>query len=365
MYKSTTGRLQKAMLYGIAILVLLILGVSILLLATVSTHTPLIVDPGGDKLPDSIAEERMLTLGGTEQYVLIRGANRSAPLLVYVHGGPGMTATPFLRTYNADLEKEFLVVYWEQRGTSNSYSEGLDPERMSIDQITQDLSELVSVLTAEFNQEKILLIGHSWGTIPALAYAAASPDTVAAYVSVSQTVNQIESDTIGYEWALAEAERKAYSKSVRALEQIGAPPYTIDEFVIQRRQVNFLGGSMLNTKSDLQMAWMALNTPEFAWPNLGPLVDGVQFSGSALWDEQQTYDAFTAQPTLEVPLFMLFGRHDRVISFDLGREYFDFVDAPRKEFIWFEHSAHAPQFEEPEVFNATIVAIAKDVGFME
>ncbi len=353
------NRIRRIIFRLLSAVALLIIGLVIVLFATRGTSTPEFADAD-----NAIAEERMLTLGGVEQSVLLRGRDRTAPLLVYVHGGPGMTATPFLRTYNADLEDHFVVVYWDQRGTSKSYSDDLDPADMTIAQITSDLGELIDTVLAEFNQEQVLLVGHSWGTIPALAHVATAPETVAAYVAVAQTTNQIESDTVGYEWALAEAQATGNTRSVERLEAIGAPPYTIDEFVTQRQQVNFLGGTMVEPLSDLQLARIAIRTDEFAWPNLGPLVNGVQFSGAAIWDEQQQYDAFTRHPSIDAPIFLLVGRHDRVISPDLGAAYIDSVDAPQKEVIWFENSAHSPQFDEPEAFNATVIDIAEQVGLL-
>ncbi len=358
-------RVNKILIYIFIAFVITASGASILLFATSGTHTPAFLNSDGDLRSEAIAEERTISLGGTEQYVLLRGTNRSAPLLFYVHGGPGMTATPFLRTYNSNLEDQFLVVYWEQRGTNNSYNDRLAPNTMSISQITEDMSELIDMLMKEFNKEKVLIVAHSWGTIPALEYVAKSPDTVSAYISVAQTVNQIKSDTAGYEWALAKARKKQYKKSIKILEELGRPPYTYDEFVTQRKQVNFLGGSMLTTKSDMELAWIALQTPEFSWRNLGRVVDGIQLSGAALWEEQQQYNALTRHPRIEVPLFMLFGRYDHIISPEWGKIYFDNVDSPTKEFILFEKSAHAPMFEEPTVFNKTIINIAKKIGILE
>lgn len=354
-------KIVMRMIIAVAILIAVF---GILLVTTKDSSTPDIVDANGNSIPEAIAEERMFTLGGVKQYVLLRGKNRAAPLLVYVHGGPGMTATPFLRTYNEKLEDDFLVVYWEQRGTSNSYSESLDPEAFTIDRITEDLGNLVDQLTQEFKQTKVLLVGHSWGTIPALAYAATSPKKVAAYIAVSQTVNQIESDTMGYEWALEQARERGYDKSVKKLKDLGPPPYSIDEFVTQRKQVNFLGGGMVEPISDLKAAWIALKTPEFSWPKLGSLVDGIQFSGAALWGEQQQFDAISRYPILDVPIYFLVGRYDRIISSELAEKYFESVNAPYKELFWFENSAHAPQFEEPELFNTKVKQIARNVGLI-
>ncbi len=133
----------------------------------------------------------------------------------------------------------------------------------------------------------------------------------------------------------------------------------------QHKQVNFLGGGMLTTKSDLEWAWIALQTPEFSWRNLGRVVDGVQFSGSALWEEQQQYNALTRHPQIDVPIFMLFGRYDHIISPQWGKNFFDALDAPTKEYILFEKSAHAPMFEEPTIFNETIINIAKKIGILK
>ncbi|NET38908.1 MAG: hypothetical protein F6K19_44175 [Cyanothece sp. SIO1E1] len=95
----------------------LIIGLASALILTTRTSTPPFLDADGNVLTDSIAEERRVKLGGVEQYVLLRGRSRTAPLLVYVHGGPGGSETPFLRIYNAELENDFLTVYWDQRGT--------------------------------------------------------------------------------------------------------------------------------------------------------------------------------------------------------------------------------------------------------
>ena len=257
------------------------------------------------------------------------------------------------------------MVYWEQRGANKSFSENLDAKDMTIKQITNDLGQLVETLRNEFKQDKIMLVGHSWGTIPALEFAAEKPQWVAAYVSVAQTANQLESDKLGYLWALEKAKKKNYSKSVSTLEELGPPPYSYEEFVTQRTQVNFLGGGMLEPISDLGFAWIAIKTDEFSWKNLGAVVSGVKFSGEALWEEQQRYDAFERHSKLDVPLYMLAGRHDRVISSELGKAYFDAVSAPGKQFIWFDNSAHAPQFEEPNKFNESIVRIGKEIGLLK
>ncbi|MEM8863046.1 MAG: alpha/beta hydrolase [Chloroflexota bacterium] len=354
---SGTGLVAK----GFANLALVVV---VLFTFNAQTSTPQFKDQDGKIIEGSIAEERQLTLGGVEQTVLLRGRDRTAPLLVFVHGGPGATATPFLRTYNADLEDSFVVAYWDQRGTAKSYNQALDPADMTIAQLTADLGELIDQLLVEFEQDQVLLVAHSWGTIIGLEYAASRPETVAGFISVSQTTNQMASDRLGHEWALNEAQLINNQNAVDDLNEIGQPEYTIEEFYTQRRWVNVLGGGLYKPQSDLTLLTTALRTSEFGWTDLRSFFAGTQFSSKALWDEQQAYDARARHSDLDVPVFMMIGRHDKIIAPELGASYFNFLKAPSKELIWFEQSAHAPLFEEPEKFNYEVLRIAIEVGLM-
>ncbi len=336
----------------------------VLLAFTAKTSTPEFEDSDGNVLQGSIAEERRFELGGVEQTVYLRGRDRTAPILVFVHGGPGATATPFLRTFNSDLENDFVVAYWDQRGTSKSYDESLDPADMTIAQITADLDDLIDQLLAEFDQEQVLLAAHSWGTIVGIEYAAANPQKLAAYIAISQTTGQIESDEIGYEWALAEARAAGNENAITQLEEIGTPEYTIEEFYTQRRWVNVLGGGLYEHQSDLALLRTALSASEFGWTDLRSFFQGNRFSSEALWDEQQAYDARERHQSFETPIYFINGRYDRLISPDLSAEYFDTIQAPQKELIWFEQSAHSPLFEQPEKFNQLMIEIGQETGML-
>ena len=360
--KKSRFRVLRWLLMSVLVLVA---SVGVFAYLTVDTFTAPFVDEAGKPVENSIAEERRMLIGGVEQYVLLRGRDRNAPLLVFVHGGPGASETPFLRRYNADLENDFVVVYWDQRGAVHSYSPDLDPATFTIERMTEDLRELVDTLLVEFDQEKVLLVGHSWGTIPALEYTAQHPDKVATYISISQTTNQQESDAEGFEWALSQAKKAGDEEAIATLEALGRPPYTLQQFITQRQHVGRYGGSFKDGSSDLKLASQMIMTDEFSWLDLGAFVKGVRLSGNALWEEQKHYDAESRYTTLDAPIVMMFGRGDRVISPRLGLAYFEVLEAPSKEFIWFENSAHAPLFEEPEKFNDAVRQVARGVGLLK
>jgi pimeloyl-ACP methyl ester carboxylesterase len=116
---------------------------------------------------------------------------------------------------------------------------------------------------------------------------------------------------------------------------------------------------------DFDLAFLIISSDEFSWRDLPSFVKGIASSGAALWPEQKHYDARKRHLSIEVPIVMVMGRHDRVISPTLGAQYFEILEAPAKELIWFENSAHGPPFEEPDKFNEVVRQTARRVGLMK
>ena len=160
--------------------------------------TPQFTDAQGAPLAGSVAEMRWLNLGGVDQSVVIRGRRKSAPILVWIHGGPGFPETGMFRRHNASLEDHFVVVYWTQRGAGRSYSPSIQASSMTLQRFVADLDELIGYVHSRFGRRPVVLVGHSWGTSIGVAYAQRHPKKVAAYVGVGQVVNTQEGDQGAY-----------------------------------------------------------------------------------------------------------------------------------------------------------------------
>jgi proline iminopeptidase len=152
------------------------------------------------------------TIGGVPQMLWFRGVNTHLPVLILLHGGPGASEMPLFRHFNAELERHFLVVYWEQRGTGRSYGADLEPKDMTISRFVRDLGEVVRLVKARFGKRRVTLLGHSWGMVLGLIYAHDHPENVAAYVGVGQTANQR-----GYGYALEQATVRGDAGALEAL----------------------------------------------------------------------------------------------------------------------------------------------------
>ena len=127
-------------------------------------------------------------------YVLVRGADSAAPVLLWLHGGPGGAERPLFRYFNSELENRFVVAYWDQRGAGRSFDPAADPNRLTIAQHVADLDRIVDHLRASLSTDKIILVGHSWGAALGLLYAAAHPGKVFGLVAVNPLVSRKEAE---------------------------------------------------------------------------------------------------------------------------------------------------------------------------
>jgi len=180
---------------------------------------------GGAKASDfatttPIQEAKYVTLGGIEQWITIRGADRANPVLLLIHGGPGDAQSALRSTY-AVYEKDFTIVQWDQRGAGRTYLKNPNsppvPERVELDGI-----ELAQYLCAYLTKKKILLLGHSWGSHLGVEMVQRRPELFAAYVGTGQVGSWRASVRAQFDFMLAQS-RRANDRQARGFRpRVGA-----------------------------------------------------------------------------------------------------------------------------------------------
>lgn len=321
-----------------------------------SGRTPTFRDSEGKAISGSVAECGFLRLGGLDQWVLIRGRSIANPLLIVLHGGPGSPETALFRADNAALEDHYTVIHWEQRGAGRSFHRSIDPASMTVAQFVADLDELVDALRARFGVRQVALLGHSWGSMLGVHYAARHPQKVSAYIGVGQVADMARSEAASYAFVLAEAERRERRAALKALQAIGPPPYAdLRALGVQRRWLTRLGGATGPGISLSRMIWRALATPETSPLDLVRLLRGSLFSLRCLEGELMGADLARQFPCLEVPVFFILGRHDHQVEAAVSADFFEALEAPHKQLFWLEQSGHFAPFEEPEAFNRLLI----------
>lgn len=316
--------------------------------------TPPFRGPDGRILDGSIAEIVYLRLGGLDQWVMIRGRSVTNPILLLLHGGPGFPEMRLFRTFNAPLEDQYVVVYWEQRGTDKSYNPNIPPSSMTVEQFLADLDELIDVVRNHFGKDTIVLYGHSWGSALGVLYASRFPHKVAAYVGTGQIGDWPASERSSYEFVLAEADRRNHHRALKELQGIGNPPHSFDEMMIQRKWLmGFVG--IVRGMSIWHFSRILLGGPEASIIDLPNILRGSLWSPKLMWAEISLLDLTKTVPALQMPVFFFIGRHDHVVAAETSAAYFEILSAPSKQFVWFEESAHEPAVEEADKFNALMI----------
>jgi pimeloyl-ACP methyl ester carboxylesterase len=312
--------------------------------------------------PNGIAELQPVELGGYRQWLLIRGQDVSKPLLLFLHGGPGESNIWTAHYAMKELEQHFVCVNWDQRGTGKSYWPGPPAETMTIDQFVQDTIALIELLRARFGQQKILLFGHSWGSMLAMKVAAARPDLLYAVIGMGQFVDGKRGEDLSYQYVLERAHAEHNRKVIRRLEQLGgSDTFSKDGRFVQRRWLVRYGG-FLHAIGMRGFISILLETPEYS---IGDCINNLRmrdmkFSCRCLGDEYLGVNLLQEISELSVPVVFFVGRYDYATPFVLAEEFYASLHAPYKKLVWFEHSAHNPDIEEPDTFQREIIALGDE-----
>lgn len=166
------------------------------------------------------------------------------PPLILLHGGPGFSDAALFRHFNAALEKHFIAVNSDQRGTRTSYDAGIPASSMTVERLIADLDELIDVVRHRFGKDRVAIFGHSWGTALGVLYASRYPGKVAAYVGSGQVGDWTATEAAVYELALSQAKRRNHRKAPKLLLAIGPPPHTPSSLSLERAWIQRLDGQM-------------------------------------------------------------------------------------------------------------------------
>ena len=215
-------------------------------------------------------------------------------------------------------------------------------------------------------QEKIFIIGHSWGSYPGLELARRHPEWLYAYIGVGQLTDGPESERRGWAFALDAARHAGNSDALHQLEAI-APyfspghPSSLKDIYTQRKWLDLYGGVMAHRDGNSAEGDLARLSPDYTADEISQIWEGNEFSEKYLLAQILSLN-LTDTRKLDCPLIIFGGRYDVNVNSDVAAEWFAKVDAPSKQFVWFENSAHLPMTEEPGKFLISLVRYARPIA---
>ncbi len=320
--------------------------------------TPAITDEQGQPLPGSIASLEQITLNGSQQWVSIRGQDTNKPLLLFLAGGPGGTQLGTARFALGGLEAHFVVVNWEQPGAGKSL-DAVDRSTLTPERYVEDAHELVMQLRERFGQDKVYVLGESWGSALGILLVQRYPELFHAFVGTGQMVAFLETDLMCYDFALRWAQERGDTAKVETLTRQGPPPYYGEG--VAWKQAAYLLDTYSYMNQNPAIADNGTNTfrdlgvPEYGLYDKVSWFRGVLETLGFVYPQLWEVDFRTQATKLDVPVYFLIGRHDINAPTVLTEEYLELLDAPHKEIVWFEHSGHTPWVSESDRFVQAMV----------
>jgi len=315
--------------------------------------------------PRGVERLQTVKIGGIDVWVSARGADRTNPVLLFIHGGPGFVSMPMSWWFSRPWEDDFTVIQWDQRGAGKTYMIN-DPARiaptMTLDRLAADAAEMIDWACAEFRQRKIFVLGHSFGSYLGLRMARAHPQRLHAYIGVGQLTNGPESERHGWAFAMAQARKAGNAAAIADLNSIapysapGHPP-PLKAIYTQRRWLGTYGGVFAYRTPDFVDGLVKLS-PDYTSAELAHIWDGNDFSEEHLLATALSQDQ-SGIGALACPMALFAGRYDYNVNSDLAAAWFARLKAPAKQLTWFENSAHMPMFEEPGRFLAALLRVRR------
>ncbi|MEQ1798335.1 MAG: alpha/beta hydrolase [Lacibacter sp.] len=300
-----------------------------------------------------ISEENFILINGIEQWVTIKG-ERSKPVILFLHGGPGSPISPYSDNLYKDLEKDFIVVQWDQRGTGKTFGkyapEELTPEYLkenplTVELMTKDGIQLSEFLLKHLGKQKIILFGTSWGSALGVKMATKRPDLFFAYVGHSQIVNPVI-DTEFYDKIYKLAEDNKDKDALEILNAIGRPPYD--------RARKF--GQLFKILKKYERA-NSIAAPE-NWFVLSPAYDNAKDNQNRSDGDDYSFVNYCGDSKLgvssmsaginllkdnmefKIPVYLIQGTEDLLTPKEKTEEYFNQLKAPEKKYYLLPKTAH-------------------------
>ncbi|MFN4128955.1 MAG: alpha/beta fold hydrolase [Paracoccaceae bacterium] len=311
--------------------------------------------------PAPIAVLEPVTIGGMTQWLLIRGQDRAAPVLLWLHGGPGAAQMPLAHATTRVLERDFVVVHWDQRGAGKSNPRDFDPATMTMEQFLQDAHEVTRHLQARLGGECIIILGHSWGAMLGARLVARWPEDYAGYIGTGQQVSTARGVEVTLDRLAPLIRDRGRADHLDWLAD--ATPEALLEhaaYVGMMQMLNVYGGGM--NVPTWRLAWMLLRVPEYSLADLRRWLEGANRGSGPMWPDYRSRDLMAEVPEIPVPMLLISGAQDLNTPFELVAGWNEAVEAPRgKRHEIFARSGHAAFLTEPDRFAQILRSFAKSL----
>lgn len=309
---------------------------------------------------NEVNDIKIVSLNNTKQTITVRGSNINSPVILFLAGGPGGSQVQATREHLSELEEQYIIVNWEQPGSGKSYN-ARPIDSLTVQNYVDDAHALTEYLKETYNQEKIYLIGESWGSYLGVLLASEYPEDYHSLITTGQMVDFAETEKYCYDRALQIAEDKNDQQQIDALKNLSEVPVTGKNITMEvGTYLIYLHHYMSTNENINKTSWStfdSLISPEYSIIDSINYLRALYFTFSQVFQQLYEEDLRQTNTEFEIPVYILHGRHDVNAPTYLVDEYYELIDAPQKQLIYFEHSGHNPWITESDLFQETVLDI--------
>lgn len=189
-----------------------------------------------------------------------------------------------------------------------------DPESIAatihIPQYVRDAIEIAESIVAKYGARKLVLLGHSWGTVIAFQAALARPDLFHAYLGIGQIINTRTNEELSFTYGLEQARQTNNVEAVQEMESIapypGETPVTRERIIIARKWPQYYGGLTAYRDDSSYYFYAPLLSPEYTPEDIDAIGEGNEFTLAKILPEFLDVD-FTGVREFPIPVLMFMG----------------------------------------------------------
>jgi pimeloyl-ACP methyl ester carboxylesterase len=275
-----------------------------------------------------------IPVGGIQQWVSMKSTDRSNPVLLFLHGGPGNSVISYSDKFTSKLQEHFVVVNWDQRESGRTAELNASPDPLTVKLMTSDAIEVIAFLCKKFSAGKLYLMGHSWGGFLGMEVAAQRPDLLNAYIAICPMIFQAESERMALQWMHDKATAEKNNQAITELSKVSVPFANGEQLYFHRKWLLHYAGSKEPSRQ-LVLTWST------KW--------------LALFNEASAVNFLDSLPRVDCPIYFFAGGRDYQTSTKLTTDFYNKVKAPDKKIFVFESTAHNLPTAEPARFQKTVL----------
>lgn len=304
-------------------------------------------------------------INGIRQYIQIRGADKKAPLMLFLHGGPGGSMAGLCHVMQPEWEHHFTVVNWDQRNACKTYlanksNAAAISQSGTLEDYMADIDAVIAYLHTVYDFEKIILMGFSWGSLIGAEYAKRHGETVSHYIGVGQFIHYIDGLHYSCEWL-----RKVVKDAPADVEKINAfensipdPPQMTPAFMKSLQGFSMLGAKYIAKDGRAFPIKSLLTSPFLRFGEKMAMVHGDPKLFSGTYQTMLSHD-FRNNLHFDMPVLFVSGDEDFVCPNELLAQHFGQITAPQKKNVVISKATHTCFYDQPTAFLDTIIDFTK------